>query len=213
MKLHNGWFYPASDDFMWKEAAADGSYQADHLMAALRFVTDYSLAVDGGSHIGSWAWLMSSRFERVIAVEPAADTFECLQANISQLELHNVEARNVALGATSGRVSMALDAKQAQRKNTGGRFVIEGGRIKREPMDKWNLPSLGFLKLDVEGSEVDCLKGATETLRRCRPVVLWEDKGFCRKYGYGADAPRALLEGIGYEHRVRVGHDEIWAAA
>lgn len=206
----HGWAYPEADDFMWREAKPDGSYQASHLAIAMQFVKDRRTAIDAGAHVGTWSKLMSGLFDRVIAVEPAVDTFECLQQNVRRFNLKNVDAVNVALGATAGYVSMALDGKPLAMNNTGGRYVRKGGTIRLETIDEWNLPSLSFLKMDIEGSEPDCILGASLTLSRCKPVVLWEDKSFCTRYGHDKDAPRHLLTSLGYRQLSRVSADEIW---
>lgn len=213
MKVVAGLVFPDADQFMCREVRPDGSYQADHLVAAIRFVSDRRCAVDGGAHIGQFSKPMAALFERVIAVEPAADSFECLRANLTKFGLTNVETRNVALGSDVGLVSMALDKKQAARGNTGGRYVVSGGTIPVERIDDWNLPHLGFLKLDVEGSEPFALAGAVETLKRCRPIVLFEDKAFWQRYGLPKFAPQDFLMGIGYRFLASVGRDAIWGPA
>ncbi len=214
MKTHSSWAYPDADDFMWREMKPDGTYQASHLQTALTYVTDWSLAIDGGAHVGTWSRLMADRFSRVIAVEPSADTFEALTANMATFECVNVERRNIAIGAVAGLVSMApLEPRAEAMKNTGARFVQLGGDIPCERIDDWALPSVGFIKLDIEGSEVDALIGASQTLTRCRPIVLFENKGFCRRFGHAKDGPQAFLASVGYRHIDTAGKDQIWGPA
>ncbi len=212
MKMHGGWQFPDADDFMWREMRGD-TYQRLHFDAAMTFVTDTRCACDVGAHVGTWTKLMADRFDSVVAVEPASDSFECLRTNMRAFCVTNVVPRGVSLGAEQCYVSLTLNAKETARGNTGGRYVQRGGVILCETLDSWNLPSLGFLKIDAEGSEPDVIKGACFTIDRCKPVVLFEDKGFCTRYGYAKDAPARILTGIGYEHKARVGHDEIWCAA
>jgi FkbM family methyltransferase len=57
-----------------------------------------------------------------------------------------------------------------------------------------------FLKIDVEGAELPVLRGATESIRRFRPVILLEvNSETFRAAGYSADDVCALLRGLDYE--------------
>lgn len=211
MKFVHGLAFPDADRFMVAEVKGDGTYQIDNLTAALRHVTNHDCAIDGGAHVGTWSRVMSAHFARVIAVEPSPDTFEALTWNIGHAACSNVECRQVALGDAPGAVRMQLNADQAARANTGARFVEAGGAIPVETIDSWALPSLGFLKLDVEGSEPAALRGATDTLRRCRPIVLFENKWLWTKhYGLPKQIVASFLEGLGYRLLEQVSRDQIW---
>lgn len=213
MKYRYDWAYPDSDEFMAGELESDGSYQGSHLRAALAYVTDFSLAIDGGAHIGTWSKPLSERFQNVIAIEPSEDTYTCLVSNLAHFGITNVTAMRLALGARAGTVAMALTEKEVARKNTGARYAVPGDEVEVHTIDSWHLPSLGFLKLDVEGSEVVALEGARETLVRCRPIVLFEDKLLWKRYGLPRDAPHQLLTRLGYRHLERASMDEIWGPA
>lgn len=231
MKIEKGWAFPDADVFMVNELKDDGTYQASHLHAALAYVTDFSCAIDGGAHIGTWSKIMSGRFQQVIAVEPSPDTFEALLWNMSQFvgtesdkadicvglmagvssfSAGNIHLRNRALGAAAGMVSMHLDARAEQMQNTGARYVMPGGSIPMETIDSWELPSLGLLKLDVEGSEVAALTGAKATLLRCQPIVVFENKNLWSRYGIARDAPQHFLRSVGYRELSAVSRDAIW---
>lgn len=213
MKLVRGWAYPDDDVLMAAEMHDDGTYQGDHLDAALAYVTDWSCALDGGAHVGTWTRILSQRFARVVAFEPSLDTFDALVANMRAFGCASVELHHAALGAAPGQVSMALDPRERARQNTGGRYVREGGTIPRVTIDSLGLLSLGFLKLDVEGSEPFALIGARETLARCRPIVLYEDKYHWRRYGLRPEAVATILHQAGYHAIARAGHDAIWGPA
>jgi len=213
MKIVHGFAFPDSDQFMIREIQPDGTYQAEHYRACLPYIREWSCAIDGGAHVGCFSRLMAADFRRVIAVEPSPDTFEALRANMTAFGCTNVEPLQIALGATSGFVSMHLDGRGALLHNTGARFADPGGSIPAIPIDDWRLPTLGFLKLDVEGSEVAALEGAAETLQRCRPIVLFENKWLWRRYGLPRDAPQRLLTSLGFKHLADVSLDAIWGPA
>lgn len=209
MKMHNGFAFPDADQFMVGETSVKGTYQEAHLSEALRFVTDFSVALDGGAHVGTWSKLMADAFQKVIAFEPSPDTFECLRFNLNGIA--HVDCQPYALGAEPGRVSMALDAANAARANTGARFAAAGGDIPVITIDSLRLPSLGFLKLDVEGSEPMALTGAAETIARCKPIILFENKKlWTRHFGLPKDAVSRILDRHQYRLLAKVSCDEIW---
>ncbi len=215
MKTVHGWAYPDADEFMAGEMKADGTYQASHLRQALEHVTDFSCAVDGGAHVGTWSRLMAARFERVIAFEPSDDTNEALVANMTAFNCQNVEIHRAALGAVGGFIEMKLDGRGALLKNTGARYVAERhhATTPRLTLDSLGLRTLGLLKMDVEGSEPMILMGARATLARCKPIVLYENKGLCRRYGLKPTACEDLLRKADYKLLRTVGCDAIWGPA
>lgn len=177
------------------------------LDAAMTHVTDGSCAIDAGAHIGVWSRAMADRFTRVIACEPSLDTFAMLDANL--LDVPHVERRQVAVGAVAGVVTMA--STPAQAGNDQARYVVPGGFIPVETIDGWGLDALGLLKLDVEGSEYWALQGAAQTIRRCRPIVIHENRWlWTRHYGLPKHAVRDLLRGLGYVLLAQVERDCIW---
>lgn len=213
MKVVNGWAFPDSDQFMVNELKHDGTYQLSHLQKALEFVTEWGCAVDAGAHIGTWSRLMSHRFARVVSFEPSPDTFECLQWNMREQGCANVDAHPCAVGSEPGFVSMVLDAENEARANTGARFARPGGQIPVVTIDSLNLQSVGFIKLDIEGSELAALRGAKDTLRRCKPIVLYEAKRlWTRHFGIPKGAVSEFLTAHGYAQVCKVSMDEIWAA-
>jgi FkbM family methyltransferase len=199
---------------MVSEMAMDGTYQLSHLEAALAHVTDFRTAFDGGAHIGTWSKILAQRFGRVIAIEPSPDTFTCLDYNMTAAGCTNVERLPVAIGAAPGVVAMALDAPNQARANTGARFAKPGGTIPVITIDSLDLPDLGFLKLDVEGSEPMALRGAKATLTRCRPIVLFENKWlWTRHFGLPKHAVRDFLIAVGYRQIGQISCDQIWGPA
>jgi FkbM family methyltransferase len=212
MKFAHGFAFPDTDRFMVEQISDHGTYQAEQLAEGLRHVTDFGCAVDGGAHAGTWSRTLAGRFARVVAFEPSADTFECLEQNMRAFECANVECHRAALGARAGFVEMALDPENAKRANTGARHVQPGGgSIPVMTLDSLELEHVGFIKLDVEGSEPWAIDGAAETITRCRPVILYENKWlWARHFGLAKDAVASRLRAFGYQELARVSRDAIW---
>jgi FkbM family methyltransferase len=214
VKIARGLAFPDADQFMVDQVKFDGTYQIENLQAGLRHVTNFDCAIDGGAHVGTWSKVMSQRFHRVLAVEPSPDTFEALAWNLQAWNCTNVEAHRVALGDAPGVVHMHLNAEQAKKANTGARYTQPGGDIPVQTIDNWDLPSLGFLKLDIEGSELVALRGAKDTLARCRPIVLFENKWLWSvNHGHPKNAVAKFLTAQGYRLLEQVSRDQIWGPA
>jgi hypothetical protein len=59
-------------------------------------------------------------------------------------------------------------------------------------LDEYKLRRLDFIKLDIEGMELEALEGASQTIERCRPIMLIE------KIKIDATQLRRWLEQRGY---------------
>lgn len=209
------WALPASDTYFAPILAADErGFQLDHLELALSHCKSFRTAIDGGAHVGTWSVAMSKRFEYVMAFEPALDTFKCLVKNLDRHACVNVGACPGALGAQPGHGTMVDDPKRLG--NTGARHLNgEGaGNTVIWPLDTFpGIKDVDFVKLDVEGYEYHALKGAENTLKRWRPVVLIEVKNFgSPRFGcHCEDAPR-YLESIGYREVARMRNDRVYVS-
>jgi hypothetical protein len=64
-------------------------------------------------------------------------------------------------------------------------------------LDSYALEDVGFVKIDVEGHELAALRGAEQTLRRCRPLVLVEVED--RHRPDAVSSVRAFMATMGYE--------------
>lgn len=169
------------------------------------FITDWSIAIDGGAHLGGWTDILADHFKTVHAFEPARDTFAKLQANMAGRE--NVRLYNMALMQKRQLVAM-----QRRDKALTGRMIKPGGGdILACPIDDLDLQSCGFIKLDVEGCEFFALKGARRTLKRCRPFVMVEMDGRGERLDINDSMVADWLESMGYREVMRFGVDRGFA--
>lgn len=177
------------------------------------------LALDAGANIGvhtvEWARAMSG-WGRVLAFEAQEYVFYALAGNIALNNCFNASARWSALGERDGHIdtpepdylrpgsfgSLEL-RKRAKVEFIGQEVSYAPEDCVRTPMvaiDSLALGRLDFLKIDVEGMEIEVLRGARTTLARCKPIVMLEvikSDGealavFMRELGY-----RTTREGMG----------------
>lgn len=177
---------------------SEGGPKLEDLIEVLALLPHGRLAIDGGANVGAYSRMLAQQFDRVMAFEPSRDTFEALRANIQDWGLSDrVQTFNAALTDHCGTVGMKL--------NWGRRSLsrrVEGsGTIAAMTLDSLGVDEVDFIKLDVEGSEYAALTGAEQTLAKCRPAVLFEDKPGKRDLDDTERDPHRYLLSVGMESR------------
>jgi FkbM family methyltransferase len=178
------YFRSVSDqDHIMRAMRASGSFYESDVLEKLRgLLKDRSgAAVDAGSFIGTHS-IYFAKFcglRPVISFEANPSTFPILQHNVRRngLEGH-VLPISKALGASPGRAAIA----SADPNNMGSSTVAftDNGAIEVSTIDaelarmQGRLGSVALLKIDVEGSELEVLAGAGETVARHGPVICIE---------------------------------------
>lgn len=134
------------------------------------------IVVDVGANVGEVSIVMSRGVGpsgRVLAFEPSPRVYGYLLGNLELNGCVNVTARNAALGAAAGMARMTDDRRDdMNRLSDDGRVRVECSTLDREvPADA--RPAL--IKIDVEGTELDVLKGGAAVLSRaaCVNCEMW----------------------------------------
>lgn len=143
-----------------------------HIMRMLR-ADDVVLEV--GANIGYYALLEARLCARIYAVEPHPENFRRLNENLVLNGYANVETSNLAFGSTGGTIPMrcsGLSNWHSCRGATAGEGdTIEVACTRIDDFIASRLqPS--FIKMDVEGFELEVLRGAERTLAAVRCVFL-----------------------------------------
>lgn len=130
--------------------------------------------VDCGADLGLMTLkLFNSGFaiDRVYAFEPNEDKFPYLQKNVSQLP-GEVRALELAVGNSVGRGSL----RQPQNDKSDEAAFVQAnsdGAVEIQTLDDIIKPADNLIiKLDIEGGELDALRGAQELIRGCRKILV-----------------------------------------
>ena len=156
-------------------------------------------ALDIGANIGNHTlyYLNECNAKFVHSFEPMNDTFDILKKNV---EINHLESRthlyNIGVGCKQGfaSVSKCID------KNTGYTQLTpsesEEG-IKIVSIDELNiLERVTFVKIDVEGFELEVVKGMQSLLKRDKPFIMME------LWHTNFDVTIGLLKDLGYQFEV-----------
>ena len=175
------------------------NYQKNKLDIALGFVKNFTTAIDGGANYGIMSYNLNSKFSKIYAFEVDIPVRECLKKNVEKFQLDNVVVCDCGLSDKEELVALNY------LKNTFGTYInkaVSGTNICKT-LDSFELTEVGFIKLDCEGYEPYILKGAEQTIKKYKPVILMEEKNYSKRY-YGEEGNLAvdLLLAWGYTMEV-----------
>lgn len=141
--------------------------------------------IDCGANIGLSVLYFKRLFPkaRILAYEPDADNFVLLQKNISQNQLTDIESRQKAVWINHETISFASDGSQGSRisEHDPQRETVH---IQAERLaDILKTTTVDFLKIDIEGAEVDVLKD-------CEPYLSNVHQLFVEYHGKAEDTEK-----------------------
>ncbi len=143
----------------------------------------------------------------VHAFEAAPGTYRDLKATIDAAGLRDrVSCHRMGLSSEDGEMPLVegRHSALARIERTAGRHKATMVAVRR--LDSLDLPPPGFIKIDVEGHELDVLRGGARLLERVRPVVILEN-WFDPDQPTATLAPLSFLTDRGYDL-----YDLMWEA-
>jgi FkbM family methyltransferase len=184
-----------------------GDSREPELALVPRLVRAGDTALDVGAHKGLYTfWLARAAGPsgHVVAYEPLPELAGALRRATRSRRLAHVAVRECALGEAAGEARLAVPVRDGApvpgHASLEGHARAAGSReldVARRVLDAEPLPRpVAFAKIDVEGHELEVLRGARELLRRDRPHLLVEIEA--RHAGPKALETCALLRGAGY---------------
>lgn len=198
-------FLDAGDHIGRERLISADRYEAANLhaieMLMRRLAGENGIALDIGANIGNHSCAFLPWFEHVVSVEPGRIASLVLEANLLASGRRNWSLARCALGSAAGEGflrevapgnlgSSALgargDGEEPVRITAGDDLLAEQGLGQSR---------VALLKVDVEGAEVEALRGLAKTLARDTPVVCVE-----ALEGHRWNELRSLLGEHGYAH-------------
>jgi len=168
----------------------------------LHFLNIDDIFVDVGANVGVYSVLASGvAGANSIAIEPSDETIEILKQNIAINNLENsITHIKCVIGSHSGKISFTKGLDAINRVTREDDIKQNTELQNEEPLDdllKSNIPS--FIKIDVEGFELNVLKGAQNILKRAElKVILIETNGLSSKYQLNEDEIFTMLHKHGF---------------
>jgi len=192
-------------------------YESDYEPETFAFLRENcrtgDAALDIGAHIGLFSVVIARLVGpsgRVLAFEPTPTTRKVLERTLRLNGLEDrVELRSEAVSSKSGTATFFDTGDLVSNANSLVATARHDGEIRVNTVSVDDLVdagglSVGCIKIDVEGAELDTLRGAARCLETQRPALaLALHPEAIRHSGSSLDAIWALLEklDIGVRHR------------
>jgi FkbM family methyltransferase len=175
-----------------------GMYEPEVIRAFRKYLRRGDTCIDVGGHIGYLTLLMARTVGskgKVVTFEPMPDAYLVLEENVNLNGLKNVKLEQAAVGESETIGSLIFEA--SQRLTWTPSAIAYGVRGERKSvsvpvvsLDRY-VRNAGLhprlIKVDVEGAELDVLRGARQVLREDGPTVLVE------VHGVGGEHEQAIL--------------------
>jgi FkbM family methyltransferase len=187
------------------EALKYAQRELAHLDLVLELVPGRTAVVQAGGCLGVFPDHLAKRFKTAYVFEPGADLFPVMVENAPA---QNIVRFQAALGFRRGLVGTSRVRRDGKpNAHEGITHVVDGGTVPTLLIDDLALPVLDLIYLDVEGGEYLALQGATETIWRCRPVIVVEMNKNLGYVGVLESEIVGFLESHGYRHALSAGSD------
>ena len=160
-------------------------------------------SIDIGANKGLYSWLLSRLSDRVQAVEPNPKIYALLKGAVPA----NVAIHKIALSNKNGEADLILPIHRTgrysnqgvthQTRKLGAEQEFGLVKVARKRLDGYEFTNVSFVKIDVEGYELEVNEGAREMLTRERPALLIEIEEKHNKRPLGEAI--ATIQGYGYD--------------
>jgi len=168
-------------------------------------------AIDIGAHKAGYLYNILKQIGskgQIYAFEPQTILFNYLTGLKRIFGWSNVVIEHIALSDRIGTVSLFIPANNGKPTSPGASIVgsenfreFKTEEVHTETLDSYcsrkNIKP-DFLKIDVEGNELNVFKGGAETLKKYHPKILFE----CEERHVGKEKVMEtfrFLEGLGYK--------------
>lgn len=175
--------------------------ELDKIFAIISTLPANSVSVDAGANIGLVAVPIAQQVAptngKVYAFEAQRMMAYVLCGSAALNDLENLVIHNLALGSVAGTLS-AEKPDYGKPQDFGLFSVVDQAKEQSErvavvTIDSLNLPRLDFMKIDVEGMEIDVLKGCRDSLEQHLPwcwIEYWK---------VDIEEIKAQFDGLDYE--------------
>ena len=178
-------------------------WDIDTLLKLREYIDANRNILEIGGHCGTSSIVYSSFLndkQKIYVYEPQCNMYNLLVQNINQNNLQNKiipnnlgvfcfegdgKMNNIDLDGGGGVVIKRYNEENNLNCNFGGIGLGDDGEnIKLTTIDNMNLDNIGYIHCDAQGSENFIFSKGIETIKKYRPVILYENNELYGRYLY-----------------------------
>lgn len=158
-----------------------------------KYIKPDFIIVEGGAYVG----IHTIRFSHlapeghIYSFEASKRNYDLVNATLKENNIQNITLFNKALYSDNTTVYLN-ESWTPDQDSVGGNN--NGHPVEAVTIDSLDLPHVDFIKLDVEGGELNAFKGAINTLNKFKPIIAFE---YLNKNNI--ESPISFLEENGYD--------------
>src|SRR5210317_729413 len=137
-------------------------------------------AIDVGAATGMYSSYFAQKSKQVYSFEAVLPVYKQLELTAKRIK--NINCFNLAVSDFDGKSEFYVDDKRLS--NSSFQNLVNGQKIEVDTikLDNFKLDSIGFMKIDVEGVELDVLNGASNLIKEYKPTCMVEIYDKFNKY-------------------------------
>ena len=181
-----GWWEPAHvkiklnpSDWIQGQILLKGGYEKEYVEKLCELLPEKGVFFDVGSNIGAYSLNMFRKAEAVYAFEATKTTYNLLNETISENKINNIYTNLSAVHNKDGEIVNIYsisDSNIGENSMYGGNILVN--TVQTITLDtfvrKNNIKRIDIIKMDIEGNELNALKGAKESIMKYKPILFCE---------------------------------------
>lgn len=189
------------------------SFEYDNLEVFIDLVKEGDVVLDVGANVGLYSLLAAEIIGnegKVYAIEPAQLAFSALVQNVEVNKYKDIiKPFNIALSNHNGFIEMEIPKTTLNSFKDKDAFAYinidaENGSIEAIKLDDFiythKIEKTDIIKMDIEGAELLCFKGATNFFKNNKPIILFEGyEKNCQRFNYKLIELLEFLRGYNYD--------------
>ena len=183
-KVIAGNYLPSKDSSFAKWIDSAGNYQYEQIYKAIQLDNSKrEVALDIGANVGIITRVLGENYKFVVALEPSAQNRAAIYRNQTK-ELNNLIIYPFAASSENGEMEIRISDESCGGNSLSDIDLPNPNRFEKIHLVKideiicensfFNDKQINLIKIDIQGYELQALKGAIKTIKKHKPLILCE---------------------------------------